>query len=321
MNIFTKKVEKRMVKLPQKIQKDLPFLPLFLDEVEETRTHYVAKQAQYKKWTGSGMPLIVILAQVPNWFSLNGYNWLIFVALLIVVPAYIYTAKDYKRLFKENIYGYITETKNKNWTFENEPVEFDEIDKNTAGIFDGYIRLLKKYYNVTGLYNGYPTRITGINAAFRNQKRGSDKFKGTLIRIKLHEKLPYKLVIAPNQNYPTPNATGTNTLGLHQQGLSPQADLEASFAKYFKAYSTKENPPILSLTLQRQLVHFITNSKVQTHLYFVDDYLYISLRTNHEMHKIVLAKPELIEEAAKYYYEDLTIVDDLLKRLEQGDVF
>lgn len=316
-----------MAKLPQKIQKDLPFLPLFLDEVEEMRTYYLAREAKYKKWSGSGMPLVVILAQVPNWFSLNGYTWVIILAIIITIPIYAYTIiqmrkqkKDYQRLFKENIYGYITEAKNRNWTFENEPVKFDEIDKKAAGIFDGYIRLLKKYYNVTGLYNGYPTRITGVNVAFRNQKRGSDKFKGALVRIELHEKLNYKLMIAPNQNYPTPNATGTNTLGLHQQSFSPQTELDASFAKYFKAYSTKENPTILSLTFQRQLVHFIKNSKVQTHLYFMENHLYISLRTNHEMHKIVLDKPALIEESAKYYYEDLTIIDDLMNRLEQGGV-
>ena len=203
---------------------------------------------------------------------------------------------------------------------EDKPVVFDEMDKRAAGIFEGYIRLLKKYYTVTGLYKGYVTRIVGVNVAFRNQRRGSDKFKGALIRVTLHDTLPYKLVIAPNQNYPTPNATGTNTLGLHQQNFNPQTDLDASFAKYFKVYSTKDNPPILSLTLQRQLVHFITNSKVQTHIYIVENQLYISIRTNHEIHKININKPELVEEAAKYYYEDLTIIDDLLNRLEQGGV-
>ena len=316
-----------MAKLPQKIQKDLPFLPSFLDEVEETRVYYLEQEKRLQKWSGGGMPLVVILAQVPNWFTLRGHTWIIILAIIIAIPVYTYIftqikkqKKDYQRLFKKNIYGYIAEAKNKNWTFEKKPVEFDEIDKKASGISEGYIRLLKKYYNITGLYKGYPIRITGVNVAFRNQKRGSDKFKGGLIRLKLHDALPYKLVIAPNQNYPSPNATGTNTLGLHQQNFFPQTDLEASFAKYFKVYSTKENPSVLSLTLQRQLVHFITSSKIQTHLYFVDNHLYISLRTNHEMHKIDLNKPELIEEAAKYYYEDLTVFDDLLKRLEQGGV-
>lgn len=317
-----------MVNLPQKIKQDLPFLPLFVDEVEETRLYLLEKEQKLKKWTQIFFPMMAIGFQIPNWINFKIAEFIAVGLALALLGVYIYLSlelkklkKEYRAIFEENIYGYITESKNVNWHYENGKIEFDSIDKKAAGIFEGFIRLLKTTFQVKGFYANHAVKMVGVHVAFRNHKRTSDKFKGILLRITLPKVLPSKIVIAPSQTYQFSKVTGTNVLGLHQQNFEPQYHLDNQFSKYFKVYANRENIDILTPTLQRQLAHFISHRKNQLHLYFTDNHLYISIRTNSVTVKPVLDKPELIEEAVKSYHEQISIAVDLLKRLEQGGLF
>jgi hypothetical protein len=69
------------------------------------------------------------------------------------------------------------------------------------------------------------------------------------------------------------------------------------------------------------LAHFITNHKVQLHLYFFENQLYASLRTNKDLNTPNIKKPQEIEPTAIDYYQELKTITDLLKRLELGGFF
>ena len=319
-----------MPNLPQKIKTDLPFLPFFIDEVEETRLFLLEREKKLKRWTGVLLPLMVAGLQVPNWSWLSfAFSDYIAIGLIIsIVPVYIYLLlqikklqKEYKTLFEDNIYGYITESKNPNWSLQKGKIEFDEVDKKAAGIFEGFIRLLKKTYQIQGFFANHTVKVIGVHVAFRNQRRGSDNFKGLLLRITLPKQLLTQIIITPSQAYQQTQVTGTNVLALHQQNFEPHDGLDNQFSKYFKVYSTRNDIQILTPTLQRQLAHFISHRKNQLHLYFTGNHLYITIRTNPVSIKPVIHKPKLIEEAVKSHHEEMSIVIDLLKRLEQGGLF
>jgi len=316
-----------MANLPDKITNDIPFLPLFVDELVETQQDLLQQQNRLNRYSkraaiATGLS-IQLIGQLPFglYFQIIG---------LVSILFFIWrwnrikrkNKKIYQALYQKNINGFITESLEIDWKYLNKPIPFDDTDKMAAIIFEGNVQLTDLNYNVSGSFANHSILIRKFSAKLR-ESRIKSQFNGLLLTIELSQAVDYKTIITPRNSYQNPSELGTNTLALHQLNFNIHNDVDASFTRYFKVYSTKNgtHPDFFTLSLQRQLAHFITNYKVHLHLYFYHERMYATIRTNKIIDPPALNKPEEIEPRAVAYYDELKIAAEFLKRLEIGGLF
>lgn len=315
-----------MANLPKKITDELPFLPLFIDELVEVQEDLHAKHARLKRNTN----ILTFIMTMGYPISMLPFGQYILGAILIPGLYYIYYAyrkqskikKTFSNIFEKNIQKFITGSIHASWHYTNENAAFEEVDERAAQIFEGNIHVTNWDYLIAGEYYRCPILIRKVSATLRENRKQS-VFKGLLVKLELPKIFGYNTVVTPRNNYQNMSAIGTNLLALHQLNFNIHNDVDANFTRYFKLYSSKNgpHPDFFSPSLQRQLAHFITNHKVQLHLYFFENQLYISLRTNQDVKIPHINQPEDIEPTAIEFYNEVKTVIDLLKRLEQGGLF
>ncbi len=325
-----------MTKLPQKIKQKIPFLPLFIDEVQEARSLIVEKQKRRKRITITAGLSFMAFSSFIGYFKILGINPEIGSLISSLGFGFFWydyysKKKDNKRfstIFEDNVNTFITESVDANWEFSTDKIVFDSQDKRAGKIFAQDVKTLKKHFQIKGQYLGHPLRLIKFKTALAGQQsnglyRSNDLFQGYLLTLDFKRNMDRKAVIAPKLTYQNLSNTGTQLLGLHQKGYVLQPNLETSFNQHFKVYTRKENtlPTILTPTLQRQLAYFVKDKKIQVHLFFNENRLYISIRTGKKTDLPKINETFDIHENAVLFYEELQIIEVFLKRLEQGQLF
>lgn len=321
------------------IQKS-PYLQLCIDEVQET---IVAHQKRRKRYQlGGNIAAATILLGITiigiGTAATEAFFFLAIGLSNITQFSGIWGQKRDRKKFQAQVDKYIYEfalsrtlpdLKHTSVASKKHQKHFSETDEEAYKIFANRIWLLDMPYMLTGKFAHHPIVVWKMQVAlhprdYSGHRRNNDLFNGLLVRIQFNFKTPDRVVIAPQASHHNINGAGTHLLGLHQKGFEPHKCSDMNFSRYFKVYSDNlaRFPSVISPLLQRQLAHFVTHHKVQVHAYFVDEFVYIALRTNQPVIRIELDKKDKdlfeVDRLAKAYLKDLEILQDLLKRLELG---
>ena len=322
------------MKLQQKDINDvIPFLQLFVDEVEDDRIEMLSLRKRLNIKIGVYVFTLIILFLgflvvdliLPNsfyeYYTYVGIGGISLLLNQIDTEATIKhkLEKKYKNLFANELYSIITSTLEPTWNYQSN-FDFNAKDLVGSDIFSENINVHFINYCIEGDFNFVPLKAYRLHARVNKDAHNSitTNYQGIFIKINLANTINNRAIVAPRISSQNANSNSLHKLNLHQKGYELHNESEVTFNRYFKIYNTQnhELPEILTPTFQRQLAHFVLNHKKEVYLSFQKDKLYISIKTD-EASILPSLKGDISPKlAAEHFYNELQILLDLLKRMK-----
>lgn len=323
------------MKLQQKnIDDVIPFLQLFVDEVEDAREETLQRNKRLNlKIFISVILIIALIGGFIGITKLDLYDRVIdFYKFASVLGIFIITffiknsyskknkfQKEYEKTFMSELYSIIISTIRPSWSYEAD-FRFNKNDLIESDIFSGRVKIKNIDYCLKGEFDLFPMEVYKIHAKMNNDEQSNSvtNYLGLFLKITLANTTNNRAIVAPRITFQSFNSNSFHKLNLHQKGYEIHSDNDLTFNRYFKTYNTQnyDFPEMLTPTFQRQLAYFISNHKKEVYLSFQKDKLYISIKTDELTELPSLNGGVSTKHAAEHFYNELQIALDLLKRME-----
>ena len=236
----------------QHIKKTIPFLPLFLEEVEDKRIQQIAKRKKLNQKIQWLSLIFILLVVVTVSFviiykrSLGDLNILLIIVLGVLTQQIRYAYLDKQKLtsslqetFIKEVHTYITKSIQSSWNYEM-VADFNRNDLLEAEIFNENITLDEVNFSINGHYENIPLEIHKLSLEIRDESQTSANrsyYDGLLLVLSLSENEHNRTVVVPRITYQNFNTTSFHKLSLHQRGYQQSQKTDLAFNKYFKARS------------------------------------------------------------------------------------
>ena len=323
------------MKLPQKnIDDVIPFLQLFVDEVEDARVETLLLRKRLNIKIGVytfiaiapvagliGLPQLGLSSSVYDICQFTVFFSFFFLTYRIGTFESIKRrlGKEYEDTFTNELYSIITATLQPTWSYQSN-FDFKIKDLVESDIFSEKVKVNFINYCLEGEFGLFPIKAYKIHARVNRDAHNfvTTNYLGIFIKINLANTTNNRAIVAPRISSQNTTSKSLHKLNLHQKGYELHNESEVTFNKYFKIYNTQnyDLPEMLTPTLQRQLGHFVLKYKKEIYLSFQKDKLYISIKTN-ETSVLPSLKGDVSPRfAAEHFYKELQIILDLLKRMK-----
>ena len=324
------------LKLQQKnIDDNIPFLQLFVDEVEDARAETLLLRKRLNIKIGIYVFILIAIGlvffamlqfqvstsilDIYRFTGIFGGLFLLF-QVVKVASSKKKLEEKYQQTFKNELYSIIISTLRPNWTYQND-FKFNIKNLVESDIFSQRVKIKNTDYCIESEFDLFPMKIYKIHAKVNNDEQSNSvmNYLGLFIKVNLTNTTNNRAIVAPRITSQNFTSNSFHKLNLHQKGYELHNESDLTFNRYFKIYNTQnyDLPEMLTPTLQRQLAHFVLNNKKEVYLSFQKDKLYISIKTDEITELPSLQGGVSTKHATEHFYNELQIALDLLKRLER----